>query len=71
MTTKRRLDVIVEDAGTNLSAYIENVPIITVGNNMDEIKKNIREAIDLYLEGCSDPCELLIGEFELVFKTVK
>ena len=54
-----------------MSAYIENVPIITVGDNMDEIKKNIREAIDLYLEECSDPCELQKGEFELVFKMVE
>ena len=68
---KCKLEVFVENAGSNLSAYIENVPVITVGDNMDEIKKNIREAIDLYLEECSDPCDLLKGEFELVFRAVK
>ena len=44
---KRKLEVFVENAGSNLSAYTENVPIITVGDSMDEIKKNIKDAIDI------------------------
>lgn len=44
----KTIEVIVEHAGKNLSAYIEGAPIITVGNDIREIKKNIKEAIELY-----------------------
>lgn len=64
----RTVEVIVEHAGKNLSAYIENAPVITVGNNMKEIESNMKEAIDLYLEDNPNPCEALSGEFELKFK---
>ncbi len=46
----KTVEVIVEHAGANLSAYIENVPVFTVGNSMQKIKDNINEAIGLYLE---------------------
>lgn len=62
------MEVIIEHAGTNLSAYIEGVPVITVGKNIEEIKKNIREAIDLYLEDNLNPVSVLTGEYELRFK---
>lgn len=64
----RTVEVIVEHAGKNLSAYIENAPVITVGNNMKEIESNMKEAVDLYLEDNPNPCEALSGEFELKFK---
>ena len=57
----KTVEVIVEHAGKNLSAYIEGAPVITVGNDM-------KEAIELYLEDNSNPCEVLSGEFELKFK---
>lgn len=63
------VEVIVENAGSNLSAYIKGVPIITVGNNLKEIEKHMTEAIDLYLKENSNPCEMLKGEFTLRFKT--
>lgn len=63
------VEVIVENAGSNLSAYIEGVPIITVGNDLREIEKHMIEAIDLYLEESPNPCEMLKGEFTLKFKT--
>lgn len=56
--------MIVEHAGKNLSAYIEDAPVITVGNDMKEIEDNVKEAIELYLEDNSNPCEVLSGEFE-------
>ncbi len=62
------IEVIVENAGGNLSAYIEGVPIITVGNSIREIEMNMKEAVDLYLEEEPNPCELLKGEFILKFK---
>lgn len=62
------VEVIVEHAGKNLSAYIEGAPVITVGNDMCEVEENMKEAIELYLEDNPNPCELLSGEFELKFK---
>lgn len=64
----KTVEVIVEHAGNNLSAYIEGAPVITVGNNISEIEENMKEAIDLYLEDNPNPCETLKGEFTLKFK---
>ena len=64
----KTVEVIVEHAGKNLSAYIEDAPVITVGNDMKELEDNMKEAIELYLEDNSNPCEVLSGEFELKFK---
>ena len=52
----KTVEVIVEHAGKNFSAYIEGAPIITVGNDMREIEDNPNTG------------ELLVGEFELKFK---
>ena len=43
----KTVEVIVEHAGKNLSAYIEGAPVITVGNDMREIEDNMKEAIEL------------------------
>lgn len=64
----KTVEVIVEYAEKNLSAYIQGVPIITVGNNIQEVEHNMREAIELYLEDNPNPCEMLSGEFELKFR---
>ena len=55
----KTVEVIVEHAGKNLSADIEDAQVITVGNDMREIEDNMREAIELYLEDNSNPCEVL------------
>lgn len=68
----KTVEVIVEHAGNNLSAYIEGAPVITVGNDVKEIEKNMKEAVGLYLESCKEmniaPVEVLQGEFTLKFK---
>lgn len=68
----RTVEVIVEHAGNNLSAYIEGAPVITVGNDVKEIEKNMKEAVELYLDSCKEmniaPVEVLQGEFTLKFK---
>lgn len=68
----RTVEVIVEHAGNNLSAYIEGAPVITVGNDVKEIEKNMKEAVELYLESCKEmniaPVDVLQGEFTLKFK---
>lgn len=68
----KTVEVIVEHAGNNLSAYIEGAPVITVGNDVKEIEKNMKEAVELYLESCQEmniaPVEVLQGEFIFKFK---
>lgn len=68
----KTVEVIVEHAGNNLSAYIEGAPVMTVGNDVKEIEKNMKEAVELYLESCKEmniaPVEVLQGEFTLKFK---
>lgn len=68
----KTVEVIVEHAGNNLSAYIEGAPVITVGNDVKEIEKSMKEAVELYLESCKEmniaPVEILQGEFTLKFK---
>lgn len=68
----KTVEVIVEHAENNLSAYIEGAPVITVGNDVKEIEKNMKEAVELYLESCKEmniaPVEILQGEFTLKFK---
>ncbi|MDL2303879.1 antitoxin HicB [Bacteroides sp. OttesenSCG-928-D19] len=64
----KTVEVIVEHAGNNLSAYIEGVPVITVGKDIKEIEKNMHEAVDFYLEDNPSPAELFSEKFELKFK---
>lgn len=68
----RTVEVIVENAGNNLSAYIEGAQVITVGNDVKEIENNMKEAVELYLDSCKEmniaPVEILQGEFTLKFK---
>ena len=64
----KTVEVIVEHAGNNLSAYIENTTVMTVGNNMKKIEENMKEAIKFYLEDNPNPCEVLQGKFTLKYK---
>lgn len=71
--TTNVVKVIIEQTENNYGAYIEGIDgIVTVGNNIDEIKTNIVEAIELFIEtskefGDEIPVELK-GNYELVFK---
>ncbi|WP_411728286.1 type II toxin-antitoxin system HicB family antitoxin [Methyloglobulus sp.] len=47
-----RYAVIIEQAEGNYSAYVPDLPgCITTGITIEEIEKNIREAIQLHLDG--------------------
>jgi predicted RNase H-like HicB family nuclease len=47
-----RYAVIIEQAEGNYSAYVPDLPgCITTGATLEEIELNIREAIELHLEG--------------------
>ena len=50
-----RYAVIIEKTETNYSAYVPDLPgCITTGASMEEIELNIREAIELHLEGLKE-----------------
>lgn len=72
METNNTVKVMVEYSGDNLSAYIEGAPVITIGKDLKEIEKNIKEAVDLYLESCAElqtePVECLKGEINYTYK---
>ena len=65
------LQVIVEYAGDNLSAYINDLPIVSVGKTLSDIKRDITQAIQTYKESCAElgvePSSLVKGEYELSF----
>ena len=67
-----KVNVIVEYSDKNLSAYIEDAPIITTGKDVKEIKENMNETIELYLESCKEmkivPVPTLQGEIQLDYK---
>jgi len=45
------LTIQIEETGTGFSAYVEEIDgVISVGDTIDEVKKNIREAVEFYAE---------------------
>jgi predicted RNase H-like HicB family nuclease len=48
----RKYAIVIEHGENNLSAYVPDLPgCITTGGTIEEIERNIREAIELHLEG--------------------
>lgn len=47
--------VVIENAGGNLSAYVPDLPgCVATGGTIQEVVKNIQEAIEFHLEGLRD-----------------
>jgi len=47
-----RYAVVIEEGEQNLSAYVPDLPgCVTTGKTLDEIERNIREAIAFHIEG--------------------
>jgi predicted RNase H-like HicB family nuclease len=47
-----RYAIVIENAGPNLSAYVPDLPgCVATGATVDEVQREIREAIELHLEG--------------------
>ncbi len=46
----KKIKTIVERTHTGYSAYAEKYPVATVGSSLEELKKNILEALNLYFE---------------------
>jgi predicted RNase H-like HicB family nuclease len=52
---QRRYAIVVEDAGTNLAAYVPDLPgCVATGETLEEVGRLIREAIELHLEGLAE-----------------
>ncbi len=48
----RKYAIVIERGEQNLSAYVPDLPgCITTGRTVEEIERNIREAIELHLQG--------------------
>lgn len=67
------LNVIIEQTENNYAAYIEGIDgIATTGRTVDEIKSNMAEAIEFYVDTCKEMGlevpEQLKGDYNLVFK---
>ncbi len=51
----KRYAIVIEDAGTNLAAYVPDLPgCIATGRIEEEVEQLIREAIELHLEGMAE-----------------
>lgn len=69
----KKLKVIVEKTNTGYSAYLPDVPgIASVGDTFSELRENINEAIDLYLDVAKEYGDkipvVFQDEFSLEFK---
>jgi predicted RNase H-like HicB family nuclease len=64
--------VVIEDAGTNYSAFSPDLPgCVATGATLDEAKKNMREAIQLHIQGLNEdglpiPTSTSIAEYVVV-----
>lgn len=70
---ERKIDVTICKTDTGFSAHIEEVlGVVTTGKTIDDIKKNMYEALEGHLAAMredGDPIpEVLQGDYELVFK---
>jgi predicted RNase H-like HicB family nuclease len=54
-TAMRRYAIVIEDAGSNLAAYVPDLPsCVATGESVEEVGRLIREAIELHLEGLEE-----------------
>jgi predicted RNase H-like HicB family nuclease len=51
----KRYAIVVEDAGTNLAAYVPDLPgCVATGKTQEEVEQRIREAIEVHLAGMAE-----------------
>jgi len=54
----RKYAIVIEQGENNLSAYVPDLPgCITTGRTIEEIERNMREAIELHLDGLREDGE--------------
>ena len=55
-----RFLIIIEQGDRNYSAYVPDLPgCIATGKTLEEVKKNMKEAIELHLQGMAQDNELI------------
>jgi predicted RNase H-like HicB family nuclease len=55
MTTSRAYAVVIEPTVTGYSAYVPDLPgCISTASSLEEMERNIREAIELHLDGLTE-----------------
>jgi predicted RNase H-like HicB family nuclease len=69
----KTITVIIEFADNNLAAYVEEVAgVVVTAKSITEVKKSIKEALDLLVETCvelgDEVPEQLQGEYEIIYK---
>ncbi|MCL4843296.1 MAG: type II toxin-antitoxin system HicB family antitoxin [Bryobacteraceae bacterium] len=51
----KKYAIVIEKGARNYSAYVPDLPgCVTTGRTLEEIERNIREAIGLHLEGLAE-----------------
>jgi len=51
----KRYAIVVENAGSNLAAYVPDLPgCVATGESKEEVERLIREAIEVHLEGLAE-----------------
>ena len=73
----KKIEIMVERSNTGYSAYSQNYPVATTGNDLVELKSNMIEAINLYFEEngkhvCEDDLKvpLDIAQFFAFYKVI-
>ena len=52
MRETMRYAIVIENAGPNFSAYVPDLPgCVATGSSIAEVEREIREAIELHIEG--------------------
>lgn len=54
----KQIEMIVERTNTGYSAYSEKYPVYTVGSDLEELKANMLESLNLYFEEIGKPVTL-------------
>jgi len=50
-----RYAIVIEKADNNYSAYVPDLPgCVTTGKTIDEVERNIKEAVEFHLEGLKE-----------------
>ena len=56
----KKYAVVIERGRDNLSAYVPDLPgCVTTGKTVEEVERNLREAIELHLEGMLEDGEAI------------
>lgn len=62
-----RYAIVIENAGPNFSVYVPDLPgCVDTGATIDEVEREIREVIELHIEGMREDDSLIPPPFSFV-----